>query len=58
MAAESVSRTDGMSAGVTCTMIRKLCFEKLMDGLQPDQQRIMQSILSSFAKPKVKESMN
>jgi predicted DNA-binding transcriptional regulator YafY len=31
---------------------------ELMDGLQPDQQRIMQSILSSFAKPKVKESMN
>ena len=27
---------------------------ELMDGLQPDQQRIMQSILSSFAKPKVK----
>ena len=31
---------------------------ELLDGLQPDQQRIMQSILSSFAKPKVKESMN
>ncbi len=30
----------------------------LMDGLQPDQQRVMQSILSSFAKPQVKESMN
>ena len=28
----------------------------LMDGLQPDQQRIMQSILASFAKPKVKET--
>ena len=31
---------------------------ELLIGLQPDQQRIMQSILSSFAKPKVKESMN
>ena len=30
----------------------------LMDGLQPDQQKIMQSILASFAKPKVKESKN
>jgi hypothetical protein len=29
-----------------------------MDGLQPDQQKIMQGILASFAKPKVKESKN
>ena len=28
---------------------------KLMDGLQPDEQIIMQSILTAFAKPKVKE---
>ena len=28
---------------------------RLMDGLQPDDQRVMQSILASFAKPKVKE---
>lgn len=31
---------------------------ELMDGLQPDQQKIMQGILASFAKPKVKESKN
>lgn len=30
----------------------------LMDGLQPDQQKTMQSILSAFAMPKVKESKN
>lgn len=30
----------------------------LMDGLQPDQQKVMQSILSAFAKPKVKEPKN
>lgn len=28
---------------------------ELMDGLQPDKQQIMQSILTSFAKPKTKE---
>ena len=28
---------------------------ELMDGLQPDKQQLMQSILASFAKPKVKE---
>ena len=27
----------------------------LMTGLQPDQQKIMESILSAFAKPKIKE---
>ena len=27
----------------------------LIDGLQSDQQRVMQSILSSFAKPQIKE---
>lgn len=31
---------------------------ELMDGLQPDQQKVMQSILSAFAKPKIKESKN
>ena len=31
---------------------------ELMDGLQPDQQKTMQSILSAFAMPKVKESKN
>lgn len=30
----------------------------LMDGLQPDQQKVMQSILSAFAMPKVKEPKN
>ena len=30
----------------------------LMDGLQPDQQKTMQSILSAFAMPKVKETKN
>ena len=29
---------------------------RLMDGLQPDDQKVMQGILASFAKPKVKES--
>lgn len=28
----------------------------LMDGLQPDQQKIMESILSGFAMPKAKET--
>ena len=28
---------------------------ELMTGLQPDQQEIMQSILTAFAKPKIKE---
>ena len=28
---------------------------RLMDGLQPDDQKVMQGILASFAKPKVKE---
>lgn len=32
------------------TMLREL-----MDGLQPDKQQLMESILTSFAKPKVKE---
>jgi predicted DNA-binding transcriptional regulator YafY len=31
---------------------------ELMDGLQPDQQKTMQSILSAFAMPKVKETKN
>lgn len=29
---------------------------ELMDGLQPEQQKTMQSILSSFAMPRVKET--
>ena len=31
---------------------------ELMNGLQPEQQKTMQSILDSFAKPKVKEAKN
>ena len=31
---------------------------ELLPGLQPDQQEVMQSILTAFAKPKVKESRN
>lgn len=31
---------------------------ELMNGLQPEQQKTMQSILDAFAKPKVKEAKN
>ena len=31
---------------------------KLLDGLQPDEQQTMQSILTAFAKPRTKEQRN
>lgn len=31
---------------------------KLLDGLQPDEQQTMQSILKAFAKPRTKEQRN
>ena len=31
---------------------------KLLDGLQPDEQQTMQSILTDFAKPRTKEQRN
>lgn len=51
----SVLLLSGCAVGQQTVPKEKSGQETNMDGLQPDKKQLMQSILASFAKPKVKE---